>query len=71
MPNVGDRVKVWPAPGHPVRELHDNPRLLPADGVVCTWSPWLESKQGSGEVYLTDPTPRPAAPAAAPKPAKE
>lgn len=63
--NVGDKVKVWPAPGQRVRERDDAPRFLPADGKVVSWSAWLGSKLSTGEIYLSDPAPQPA-----PSPAK-
>jgi hypothetical protein len=61
MPNLGDKVHVWPHSGMSVRpfaELHD--RRLPPEGMDLPWSPWLEELYGQGAIHLTDPAPKPA-----------
>ncbi len=66
--NVGDKVRVWPAPGAKVRERADAHRSLPDGGKDVVWSAWLSSKLSTGEIYVTDPAPPKAPPA---KPVKE
>ena len=70
MPTVGERVPVWPAPQHKTaglfsRVLKRPGAFLLSAGETCEWTPFLESRFASGEVWLHDPNPAPAI--AAPK----
>lgn len=64
----GDKVKVWPTPGHSVYatppSLLDTPtgpqmlpgRLLSADGEELSWTVWLAEMARSGALCFSDPT---------------
>lgn len=64
---VGDKVKVWPRPGHDVPsappqtiETPAGPQTLLArplkpEGQVVEWSAWLQEMARHGGVFMTDP----------------
>ena len=64
LPNIGDKVHVWPSPGLRVQDgprgLADGGRFLPAEGREVKWSYLHLEQLRSGELFLHDP--RPAAP---------
>lgn len=59
MPQLGERVFVWPRPGLRVPQSPALPVVyLPSEGKTCTWSPYLERRYEAAEIYLTDPYPK-------------
>lgn len=65
--NEGDKVKVWPAPGHEAQleppAVVETPagfqfrpgRLIPKEGAEVAWTPWLQEMARSGAVLFSDP----------------
>jgi len=61
MPNLGDRVRVWPAPG---RRVQDGPRpadrmgggrMLPPEGREAVWSEFHHEQLKAGDLLLHPP----------------
>lgn len=58
MPEINERVHVWPMPGLRVSSLPPPARrVLPPEGAAVPWSSWLAKRHGAGEISLTDPRP--------------
>lgn len=62
-PKRGETVRVWPTHEHvPVNDKGGG--WLAAGGKDVPWSPWWSQRLRDGDVALSDPNPKPAAPVA-------
>ncbi len=64
MPELGEKVRVWPAPGRRVQDGHraldSGGRWLDA-GREVTWTVFHQEQMRAGDLCLHDPDPAPAA----------
>jgi hypothetical protein len=62
LPQVGQKVHVWPAPGRRVqdgaRPVDEGGRFLPAEGNDVIWSEYHHDQMRSGDLFLHDPSHR-------------
>ncbi len=64
LPSMGDRVRIWPAPGVRVQDGADQFGVfLSVEGREVTWDAYWHRRYLEGALHLLDP--RPAPPAAA------
>ncbi len=63
LPNLGDRVKIWPMPGRtahanerPIDQMGGGRQIGPS-GEEVIWSEWHLTQLRAGDVLLHDPTP--------------
>jgi hypothetical protein len=68
LPEIGDRVYVWPAPGRrSVQDGHlsldSGGRWMRPEGREVVWTPFHLEQMRAGDLCLHDPCPAPAVPA--------
>ena len=63
MPELGEKVKIWPAPGRSKVHLNERPidqmgggRAVPPEGVEVLWTEFLQEHYTMGD-YLLHPPP--------------
>jgi hypothetical protein len=58
LPDRGQVVKVWPAPGCLVPMMPGSRQWLPVEGRDVVWTPFHVEQLRAGEIFLHDPNPK-------------
>ena len=58
-PKIGDRVRVWPAPGLAVQVDGIYGRFISSDGIEVTWSDYYHRRYLDGSLGLSNPLAKP------------